>query len=247
MHTIPFPHARKLFQQGLDLLFPPLCAGCQRGGYLLCPRCLRTMQPLALPICAHCGASIARPGALCLACQQHRFRLDGLRCVQQYQGALRNAIHALKYHNQRRLAEPLGSLLAQAFTAYGMYADAIVPLPLHEQRQRERGYNHAALLARVCATHLNIPCLENLVVRQRATRAQVGLNVQERQQNVHGAFALAPGTTASSLPYGTIVLVDDVSTTGSSLEACATPLYRSGVREVWGLVLGRPNNLIQDA
>lgn len=247
MDTTPFQRARTLIHYGLDLLFPPRCVGCQRGGALLCPACLQTMQPLTVPLCPHCGTPLSRPDTPCAACQQHRFRLNGLRCVQFYQGALRSAIHALKYHNQQRLAEPLGDLLARAFTAYGLRADIIVPLPLHEQRQQERGYNHAALLARVCAAHLRIPCLENLVVRQRPTRAQVGLSVQQRQQNVNGAFALMPGTITGSFPYGTIVLIDDVCTTGSSLEACAAPLYAAGVREIWGLVLGRPDTLIQDA
>lgn len=247
MHITPSQHAHKLLQYGLDLLFPPRCAGCQRGGYLLCPACLQTMQPLTAHLCVHCGTPLTRPDTPCFTCQQHRFRLDGLRCVQFYQGALRCAIHALKYHNQRRLAEPLGGLLAQAFTAYGLRADAIVPLPLHARRQQERGYNHAALLARVCAAHLKIPCLENLVTRQRPSRAQVGLNIRQRQQNVNGAFALTPDATTGSLPNGTIVLIDDVCTTGSSLEACAAPLYNAGVREIWGLVLGRPDTLIQDA
>ncbi len=245
MQKLLYQHAHTLFQRGLDLLFPPRCAGCRRGGHLLCPGCLRTMQPLASPLCLRCGLPLATIATNCASCQQNRFRLDGLRCVNLYQGALREAIYALKYTGQQRLAEPLGLLLAQAFSAYGLRADGIVPLPLHAQRQRQRGYNQAVLLARVCAAHLQLPCLEDLVVRQRDTRTQVGLNMWERQQNVSGAFALAPYVKLRSLARHRLLLIDDVCTTGASLEACAAPLYAAGVQEVWGLVLGRPGGQIE--
>lgn len=238
--------ARAFLQNGLDLIYPPHCAGCQRSGYLLCPDCLQTMHPLTLPFCQHCGTPFATSTGVCIACQRHRLRIQGLRCLNLYQGPLCNAIHALKYHGQQRLARPLGLLLAEAFTCYNMRADGIVPLPLHLQRQQQRGYNQATLLARVCATHLKVPCLEQLVIRQRATYAQVGLNAQERWQNVSGAFALAPEIRGHTPNYHTLLLIDDVSTTGATLEACAAALYAAGINEVWGLVLGKPSVLVQD-
>lgn len=247
MLNIHFKRVNALLQQGLDLLFPPRCAGCRRSGYLLCPTCLRGMQPLPPPFCRHCGLPLPTEAASCPACRQHRLHLHGLRCVQLYQNVLISTIHALKYTGQPRLAEPLGLLLARAFTQYGMRADGLIPLPLHSQRQQQRGYNQATLLARSCAAHLHIPCREDLVARTRATRAQVGLNAQQRQQNVSGAFALAPTTQSRSLAGTTLVIIDDVCTTGATLEACAAPLYAAGAREIWGLVLGRPGNRVQDA
>jgi ComF family protein len=246
LQTSRYQQAHTLFQRGLDLLFPPRCAGCQQSGSLLCPACLRNMQPLATPCCQRCGAPLAQSADNCTSCQWGAFHLHGLRCVNLYQGALRNAIHALKYQGQPRLAEPLGLLLAEAFTRYGLHADALIPLPLHPQRQQQRGYNQATLLARVCATHLKVPCLEGGVIRQRATRVQVGLSTQERQQNVLGAFALTSDAQARLFAYHRVVLIDDVATTGATLEACAAPLYAAGMHEVWGLVLARPVNLIQD-
>lgn len=236
--------AQKLLQQSLDLLFPPRCSGCQRNGHLLCPDCLQTMQPFEQPLCLRCGAPLAQPQDACVSCQRNPLTFHELRSVNFYQGALRSAIHAFKYEGQQRLAEPLGLLLARAFTLYHMRADALVPLPLHEQRQRERGYNQATLLARVCATHLKVPCLEDRVIRGRATRAQVGLSAQERRQNVSGAFALVPGALSREMVGCAILLIDDVSTTGATLEACAEPLYAQGIREVRGLVLARPDTLI---
>lgn len=240
-------HAQKWLQQGLELLFPPRCAGCQRSGHLLCPGCLQSMQPFTQPICQHCGMPLATSGEQCFSCQQHHLRIHGLRCVNFYQGPLRLAIHAFKYSGQRRLAEPLGLLLAEAFTRYDMHADIILPLPLHTQRQQERGYNQASLLAKVCATHLKVPYLEERITRQRFTRPQVGLNRQERQENVAGAFTLTPGWPKETLAGCRVLLIDDVCTTGATLEACASALRAGGVSEIWGLVLSKPGRLIQDA
>ncbi|HEY0755926.1 MAG TPA: ComF family protein [Ktedonobacteraceae bacterium] len=238
--------ARVLLQRGLDLLFPPRCAGCRRGGFLLCPACWQTMQPLMLPLCEHCGALLSEPAEGCSSCRYKRLQLHGLRHVSLYQGPLRKTIHAFKYDGQLRLAEPLGLLLAEAFRLYGLKADGVLPLPLHPQRLRQRGYNQAALLARVCATHLKIPYLEDLVIRQRLTCPQVGLAFSERQHNVAGAFTLTSSAHTSLRGYHTLLLIDDVSTTGATLEACAAPLYAAGIQQVWGLVLGKPANLMQD-
>ena len=243
MYTPFSQRAQTLFQRGLDLLFPPQCVGCQRGGSLLCPACRQTMQPLTAPLCQSCGTPLNEYNEICPVCRYKRVRLHGLRCVNRYQGPLREAIHALKYDGHQRLAEPLGLLLAQAFRRYGLHADGIIPLPLHPERQRQRGYNHATLLARICAADLKIPCLENIILRQRVTPAQVGLALHERQQNVAGAFALTPEARAHPPTYRSLLLIDDVSTTGSTLEACAAPLYAAGIKEVRGLVLGRPYNL----
>ncbi len=225
--------------RGLDLLFPPRCAGCQCDGYLLCPACLQTMQPLEDSLCPDCSAPLPPDGKPCQLCQRHRLALHSLNCLNDYRGPLRSTIHALKYDGQKRLAEPLGQLLARIWQRSGLRADGIVPLPLHYLREQERGSNQATLLARVCARRLHIPCLEHLLIRQRATRAQVGLSATERRQNVAGAFSLAAGFTA--LPQGrTLILLDDVCTTGATLEAGSVPLYEAGVACVHGLVLARP-------
>lgn len=246
MDVVFSQHMRMWFQHGLDVLFPPHCAGCGCGGSLLCAVCRQTMQPLAMPICQFCGAPLVPANGNSTVCRSIHLHIHGLRSVNIYQGALRKAIHAFKYAGQQRLAEPLGLLLAEAFRQYKMHADGIIPLPLHTQRQQQRGYNQATLLARVCASHLHIPCLEQVVMRQRATQAQVGLDFQERQRNVANAFALVPGTSLHLLRSQVLLLIDDVSTTGATLAACAAPLYAAGVGQVWGLVLGRPNNLAQD-
>lgn len=155
---------------------------------------------------------------------------------------MRSYIHALKYTGNTRLAEPLGHLLAQAYLSYTMQADLIIPVPLHKERQRQRGYNHASLLAEVCAAQVGLPLRDDVLIRHRATRAQVDLKVGERQQNVAGAFACTPLFATGTLLGRRILLIDDVCTTRATLEACAAPLFSAGASAVWGLVLARPGS-----
>jgi ComF family protein len=163
-----------------------------------------------------------------------------LRVFGHYEGALRTCIHALKYDGQKRLAEPLGKLLVQAYIAYGLRADLVIPVPLHKEREQQRGYNQTTLLARQFARQLGLTLREDILQRARATPVQVGLNGQERQQNVEGAFACTPQFTTGALSGRTILMIDDVCTTGSTLEASAAPLFAAGVQSVYGLVLARP-------
>ena len=232
------PLPRQAMRQLLDLLYPPRCAGCQRGGHVLCPSCLAHIPPLT-SICQRCSAPIS-PEGICSSCQSAPLKLSGLRAVSAYQEPLRSYIHALKYDGNTRLAQPLGMLLVQGYRALGIRADCIVPVPLHSDRHRQRGYNHAALLARVCATQTNLPLFENMLIRHRATLSQVGLAHWERQQNVQGAFSCAPAYANGQLRGRTILLIDDVSTTSSTLEACAAPLFAAGAAAVYALVLARP-------
>ncbi|MGH2494113.1 MAG: ComF family protein [Ktedonobacteraceae bacterium] len=230
---------RQAMQRVLDLLYPPQCAGCQRNGYVLCSACLAQIRPLT-SICQRCSTPLSA-GGMCASCQSSPLKLSGLRAVSAYQEPLRSFIHALKYDGNTRLAQPLGGLLVQAYRAAGsIRADGLVPVPLHSERYRRRGYNHAALLAQVCAAQTGIPLFENMLVRHRATLAQVGLKPRERQQNVLGAFSCAPEFLGGQLRGRAILLIDDVSTTASTLEACAAPLFAAGATSVYALVLARP-------
>ncbi len=231
--------SQHMLQQLLDLLFPPRCAACQYGGNVLCPACLATIRPLSPPYCLRCHTPLS-PGTACTKCCYMPLQLSGLRMVSRYEGALRLCIHALKYTGNRRLAEPLGTLLAQAYRHYGLHADMVTPVPLHSTRLRQRGYNQSLLLAQVCSQHIQIPLDASLLTRVRATASQVDLSLDERQGNVSGAFVCSPAFTRGALHGRDILLIDDVCTTGATLEACAAPLFAAGARAVWALVLARP-------
>lgn len=168
------------------------------------------------------------PLARCRRCRRGNRQVDRARAVGGYDGALRAIVHALKYEGRRSLARPLAELMRIRGADMLTGADWAVPVPLHSARQRERGFNQAADLAR----HLGVP-VRRALRRHRATRAQTGLPAARRHRNVRGAFALARGW--EGLEGTTVCLVDDVSTTGATLDACARLLKEAGVREVRAL------------
>jgi ComF family protein len=159
--------------------------------------------------------------------------LDSVRVRTTFEGPAASAIHALKYSGVARLADPLGALLAQAWPESGLAADLICAVPLHPQRQTERGYNQSALLARRVASLTGLPYVDDAVARVRHTETQTHLDAQARRENVAGAFA----ANSQRVDNLSIALVDDVLTTGATLAACAGALRASGARSVYGLVL----------
>jgi ComF family protein len=157
-----------------------------------------------------------------------------------HEGSLRDAIHALKYQGRRRVASPLGDLLAHHVQKWAERVDVVIPIPLHSERQRQRGFNQAELLAGRCAAQLGVPLLPRALRRLRPTRPQVGLSAEGRRANVAQAFALGRQATLSRLEGKYIALVDDVTTTGSTLSAAATALAPLHPSAVFGVALARP-------
>jgi ComF family protein len=146
------------------------------------------------------------------------------------------AIHTFKYNNQKVLAATLAAMLAQAYKRYNLAADVIVPVPLHRSRFRERGYNQSELLARQLGTILTLPVNTSSLKRIRKTQSQMSLGAGDRKINVNGAFACHD----ESLANLKVLLIDDVCTTGSTLDSCAAGLRQVGVASVWGLTLAKP-------
>lgn len=172
---------------------------------------------------------------LCHPCRKAPLQIDGIRAVGYLEGTLRTAIHRFKYSNLRPLATPLGQLMAQYLLYNQLPVDVVVPVPLHSQRLKERGYNQAALLAKGITETLDLPLLDNALLRVKSTVPQVGLGARQRRDNVKGAFHCAD----VDLKEQRVLLIDDVCTTGATLEACSLALRGSGVSAVWGLVLAR--------
>lgn len=225
----------------VDLLFPPRCVACHRLGPWLCPQCRREIEVIQPPVCLHCGQPLdegVAPGAKCARCQSASSALDGLRAYAYHSGPLREAIHQFKYEDLRSLTAPLGELMAKGWNALapdGCEIDALVPVPLHASRLRQRGYNQAALLAHELGASLQLPVVEDVLVRVKATAPQVGLGAKARQLNVKGAFQCVN----DSLSGRQVLLIDDVCTTGSTLEAGATALREQGAASVWAYTLAR--------
>ncbi|HLJ79970.1 MAG TPA: ComF family protein [Ktedonobacterales bacterium] len=239
-----------LTQSLLDLLFPPRCVACGTAGAVLCAACLAQTRTPEPPLCERCGrALVSGERGQCPMCQAGHgpAALALIRAAAIHEGPVRDAVLALKYRGQRRLALPLGGMLAGAVTRLDLRPDVIVPVPLHASRKRQRGYNQAELLAQRCASQMRLPCEPGLLVRQRATTPQVGLSGAERRTNVAGAFAVAsPAHATARLGGKRVLLLDDVTTTGSTLDAAAAALVPFAPAALLGLAVTRPD-LADDA
>lgn len=195
-----------------------------------------------MALCADCSAALARrqnepPGnPIGLAAAQPA-GLAQLEWCGSYTGPARSALHAFKYDGERRLLGPLAELMAQRWRHAAIGGDLLVPVPVHAQRLRERGFDQAALLAREVGRHLRLPVLEALE-RASDTRAQHHLGRGARAVNVGGVFRVRP-TAASTVANRWVVLVDDVVTTGATLAACAIALRSAGAVAASGLALAR--------
>jgi len=219
----------------LDLLFPPRCLGCGGGGSFLCPACCDTLPRLVPPLCPRCGLPLAAGGS-CPSCTRTPLSIEGIRSPFLMEGLAREAVHQLKYRNLRALACPLGRLLTDYLESSPRPADALVPVPLHRRRLRERGYNQAALLAREVGRNTGLSVVEGSLVRRRDTPAQArAASAAERRRNVEEAFYCRDG----KLRGKRVLLIDDVCTTGATLDACAHALREAGALSVWGLTLAR--------
>ncbi len=218
----------------LDFLFPSRCVGCGLRGVDLCERCRGGIRPLEAASCPRCGRP-SRLGGLCASCGRYDGPLAGIRAASAYDGVLRRAIHSFKYRQRRTLAEPLALLLEHELARRPLLIDLLVPVPLHPRRLAERGYNQSALLAVHLARGLGasvVECLE----RSRATDAQAGLKADARRANVRGAFRYTGGVDLAGRRVG---IVDDVCTTGATLEDCARALREGGCASAWGIVVAR--------
>lgn len=227
---------RQVFDKAIDFVLPPVCVSCGRIGAVFCDSCQRTLAWFSGPLCSSCGRQLTRAGALCLSCDRQTAPLAELRVVCTFSGAARDAVHALKYDGMFSVAMPVAALMARHFPAWSAPCDLIIPVPLHPERVRERGYNQSALLARHLCEHVHIPYDEEALWRTRHTRPQVGLDRAQRRQNVQGAFAAERLLIAGKQ----VLLIDDVCTSGATLEAAAAALLEAGASAVRGFCFARP-------
>lgn len=212
----------------LDLLYPRRCVGCGRFGGLVCGECERSLEPATGPgRCANCSARWA-DASNCPRCFGLD-ALDGIRCAFEMEGVARRAVHELKYRYVRETATVMATHMASLRT--GTPFDVALSVPLHPRRQRERGFNQAELLL----DHLDWPRAPGGLRRSRKTDHQVGLDLGERRTNVRGAFVYE-GPTLRGL---TVAVIDDVVTTGATVNECAKVLKDHGARAVHAIGFAR--------
>jgi ComF family protein len=246
----------------VSVFFPAGCRICEQlltrsHRIPICDACLDSFQALPQPICKTCGSSLleaisaVRPGpadqtqiqaqtptpsAFCPVCHTQTFAFDQARSYAIYSGALARAIVMLKFERLEPLAKWFSQRLAEIVKRENLAADVVVPVPLHRHRERERGYNQADLVARPLAKLLGLPYRAVLLVRTRPRPDKHLLTVTERWESVRGAFATRPG---SQVDKQRVLLVDDVLTSGATLDACSKALREAGAKTVLGLTIAR--------
>lgn len=230
-----------MLHSALDVLYPPTCI-CFAATTSLCGACRIEVAPLSGPLCSACGVPFAGPGSnhLCGNCIARPPLFRQARACAAYVAAgprqsLRDAIHLHKYGRRLWIAEPLGHLM-DARSPFADDYDLVVPVPLHRDRLRWRGFNQSLLLARRLARRRFLKLLPMALERRTPTRPQVELTATERLSNVHGAFVVRQ---AQEVRGRRILLVDDVMTTGATVNECAKVLRHAGAQYVDVLVLAR--------
>ena len=225
----------------LDALFPKFCLRCNQPGVYWCAACLQATVLTPRQLCIGCGAG-SLFGETCKRGRQST-HLHGMIAALEYeQPAVRRALWALKFHGVAELHESLARLLIAQLeqtlpSSLGAFA-AVVPIPLHRRRLRERGFNQAELLATRVGQHFGWPVVTDVLVRTRYTQPQSGVaNPAERARNLAGAFVAH--TAAVSIVPGRVLLIDDVSTTGATFMQAAIALRAAGVQEIWAAAVAR--------
>ena len=229
----------------LDLLFPPFCIGCGREETYLCQDCASRIEILEYQYCPFCNTPKITPdGKTCPSCRKSK-NLSGLYSATSYQDPLvKKMISLFKYKPFiKELSKPLTSLIIAHFQILGKMPEdfnqfTLIPVPLHKKQLKKRGYNQSAELAKEISLRFKIPILNNALVKIKQTISQTKLNRTERLKNVRGVFEINPSFSAS-IKNKKILLVDDVFTTGSTMEECAKTLKKAGAKEVWGVTIAR--------
>lgn len=233
-------------RRAVDAVLPPLCLVCHApvaDPSSLCPACWLMMPFLAAPLCARCGTPLPEdlPGAvpagsICAACHAQPPRFDHARAALAYDDTSRPLVLAYKHADRLDLAPLFARWLIQAGPELVAEADCVVPVPLHRWRLLRRQYNQSALLAQAVAKATGKRYLATTLIRARATPSQAGLRRGARQRNVAGAFRV---DRPDAIAGRAVLLIDDVHTTGATLDACAGVLKRAGARRVDALTIAR--------
>ena len=219
---------------GLDWLFPPRCGGCGKADARWCGDCQAKVPTLAGTLCEKCGMPVAHSG-LCDHCRANPPPFRTLRAWAAFESPVRQALHKLKYRRDMGLGDALAVPLAMFADSLNWPFDLVVPVPLGRKRLQERGYNQVDLIARPLSLALGLDYRPGALERKRETASQVGLSAVERRDNMQNAFS----ADASVVRGKTVLVMDDVATTGSTLSSCAEALLQAGAKDVFALTVAR--------
>jgi competence protein ComFC len=235
----------------LNLIYPLSCENCgkeikESKGYAICDNCINQIKFISSPYCYQCGKPLSsevsfEKGAICSDCHNKKDHFYFTRSVAYYQGVMRKCIHLLKYKKQVKLVQPLGNLMVNYLWGREdpiniREVDLIVPVPLCKEDYLKRGFNQSGLLAKYIADYFSITFSESLLIKNRDNVSQVGLSKTERKNNVRHVYSI---NSSYKINFSNVLLIDDIYTTGATVEACCRELRKTGVKKVSVLTLAR--------
>lgn len=228
----------------INLLYPRRCPVCGKivapETSLIHPSCISKLSPVKSPTCKTCGKEVfGEHMEYCYDCSRHTHTFDGGLALLNYNEAARHSMAAVKYKNRREYLDFYASAIDVRFrkSVLRLHAAKLVPVPIHPSRRRTRGYNQAEELAKRLSALWQIPVDSGLLVRKKKTAPQRELNPAERLKNLRAAFGMNPDYDSSRGIPETVILVDDIYTTGSTVEACSRVLKQAGVKRVYVVVV----------
>jgi ComF family protein len=225
----------RMARVALDLLYPPRCVLCRRGGAFVCPSCVASLPEADGARCPRCWLPL-HAWQTCRACAEFPLAFTRLRAAFRYEGEVRRLLHAFKFAYQSCLGAPLAALVLANADRAALATDVIVPVPLTGARLRERGFNQAELLAREIGRALDLPVKDSLSRRGHGRHNARAASREERLANVRGVFSVSK---REAIPGRRVLLVDDLATTGATLDACARALLEAGAGEISAITLAR--------
>ena len=216
------------------MLFPPVCGGCGKAGFRWCPSCQGRVPRIIEPFCEKCGIPVRKIG-LCEKCQTNPPAYRLMRSWAVFDSPVQNALHTLKYRRNIGLGDSIGCQMVDFVSSLKWDIDVVIPAPLGRQRLKERGYNQVGLVAQPLAYELGLEYVPQALWKARETRSQVGLTISQRRENVSQAYQANP----SVVKRKSILLMDDVATTGSTISACTEALLSAGAAAIYALTIAR--------
>lgn len=225
----------KYIWNALDWLYPPSCCSCGRSGVIFCEECQSSIMKIKGNLCISCGIHLRKKQTKCVDCLENPPIFREMRSWAVYEGSIREAIHSLKYKQNIALGHILAKQLINVINQSNWKVDLIIPIPLSDSHYKQRGYNQSALISRFISKSINIHHSNDAVVRIRDTKTQISLDIKERFTNLDGAFWGNP----AKLNTRSVLIIDDVITTGATMQSCAKEVIDAGAKQVYCLSVAR--------
>ena len=225
----------RLFWSALDWVYPPSCAGCGKTGYRFCADCLNSLTLLHGNLCPICGRQIAENYIVCRQCAINPYYFTSACSWAAYDGTLREAIHAMKYHHDLGLGDYFAAFLISLIEQKNWQFDLVLPVPLSKMRMKSRGFNQSALLSRPIARYFGVEHSTAMLAREKETDPQYSKTTVEREMNLQDAFSANP----AKLNGRRVLLVDDIITTGATIKYCSKALSEAGAESILVISLAK--------